>query len=82
MMCALTRRFTVSEGGLEPPCPIRALAPQASASTYSATRTWVRPVAPDSAETIASSERLTWRDLYLRWKALAVLKAGSNGVTR
>ena len=29
----------VSEGGLEPPCPLRALAPQASASTYSATRT-------------------------------------------
>jgi hypothetical protein len=52
----------VSEGGLEPPCPLRALAPQASASTYSATRTWVRPVAPDSAETIASSPRLTGRD--------------------
>ena len=31
------RRF-VREGGLEPPRPIRALAPQASASTYSATR--------------------------------------------
>ncbi|GAA4905049.1 recombinase family protein [Streptomonospora salina] len=30
----------VSEGGLEPPCPMRALAPQASASTYSATRTY------------------------------------------
>src|SRR5690349_8039255 len=30
----------VSEGGLEPPCPLRALAPQASASAYSATRTW------------------------------------------
>src|SRR6201994_1101114 len=30
---------TVSEGGLEPPCPLRALAPQASASAYSATRT-------------------------------------------
>jgi hypothetical protein len=29
----------VSEGGLEPPCPIRALAPQASASANSATRT-------------------------------------------
>ena len=29
------------EGGLEPPRPIRALAPQASASTYSATRAWV-----------------------------------------
>jgi hypothetical protein len=32
------QRF-VSEGGLEPPCPNRALAPQASASAYSATRT-------------------------------------------
>ena len=31
--------FNVSEGGLEPPCPLRALAPQASASAYSATRT-------------------------------------------
>src|SRR5258708_27813048 len=31
--------FTVSEGGLEPPCPFGALAPQASASAYSATRT-------------------------------------------
>src|SRR4029077_15303053 len=31
--------FWVSEGGLEPPCPLRALAPQASASAYSATRT-------------------------------------------
>src|SRR6516162_9177875 len=31
--------ITVSEGGLEPPCPLRALAPQASASAYSATRT-------------------------------------------
>ena len=30
----------VSEGGLEPPCPFGALAPQASASAYSATRTW------------------------------------------
>src|SRR4029453_13492164 len=29
----------VSEGGLEPPFPLRALAPQASASAYSATRT-------------------------------------------
>ena len=35
-----TRGFRcVSEGGLEPPCPIRALAPQASASANSATRT-------------------------------------------
>ena len=33
----------VREGGLEPPRPIRALAPQASASTYSATRAeWFR----------------------------------------
>ena len=31
--------INVSEGGLEPPCPLRALAPQASASAYSATRT-------------------------------------------
>src|ERR1039457_2069908 len=30
----------VSEGGLEPPCPFGALAPQASASAYSATRTY------------------------------------------
>ena len=30
----------VSEGGLEPPCPFGALAPQASASANSATRTW------------------------------------------
>ena len=29
----------VSEGGLEPPCPFGALAPQASASANSATRT-------------------------------------------
>ena len=53
----------VSEGGLEPPCPLRALAPQASASTYSATRTWVRPVAPDSAETIASRPGSIWPKL-------------------
>jgi site-specific DNA recombinase len=32
----------VSEAGLEPACPYRALAPQASASAYSATRTRVR----------------------------------------
>src|SRR5690242_7279593 len=32
-------KWVVSEGGLEPPCPLRALAPQASASAYSATRT-------------------------------------------
>jgi hypothetical protein len=36
---ALTCKNMVSEGGLEPPCPKRALAPQASASAYSATRT-------------------------------------------
>jgi len=36
---ALTCADVVSEGGLEPPCPLRALAPQASASAYSATRT-------------------------------------------
>src|SRR6185437_16432388 len=34
----------VSEGGLEPPCPLRALAPQASASAYSATRTQLAAV--------------------------------------
>jgi hypothetical protein len=41
----------VSEGGLEPPCPIRALAPQASASAYSATRTCTatRAYVPTSA---------------------------------
>ena len=81
-MCTLIRGNVVSEGGLEPPCPIRALAPQASASTYSATRTWVRPVAPDSAETISSSKRLTWRDLHPPWMAPAVPKAGSSRVTR
>ena len=32
-------KWLVSEGGLEPPCPFGALAPQASASAYSATRT-------------------------------------------
>ena len=36
----LTCGNSVSEGGLEPPCPFGALAPQASASAYSATRTW------------------------------------------
>ena len=43
---------TVSEGGLEPPCPLRALAPQASASTYSATRT--PPSSRTATRTIAS----------------------------
>ena len=38
----LTWENAVSEGGLEPPCPLRALAPQASASAYSATRTHAR----------------------------------------
>ena len=40
----------VSEGGLEPPCPFGALAPQASASAYSATRTqsWLRAGRPNS----------------------------------
>ena len=38
----LTCTNAVSEGGLEPPCPFGALAPQASASAYSATRTWAR----------------------------------------
>jgi hypothetical protein len=37
----LTWETSVSEGGLEPPCPFGALAPQASASAYSATRTWL-----------------------------------------
>jgi site-specific DNA recombinase len=32
-------KWSVSEGGLEPPCPFGALAPQASASANSATRT-------------------------------------------
>ena len=54
MMCALTRWFSVSEGGLEPPCPTRALAPQASASTYSATRTMGPSGRPNGGETIAS----------------------------
>ena len=35
-------KWFVSEGGLEPPCPFGALAPQASASAYSATRTWAQ----------------------------------------
>ena len=35
-------KWLVSEGGLEPPCPFGALAPQASASAYSATRTSAR----------------------------------------
>jgi hypothetical protein len=37
----------VSEGGLEPPCPFGALAPQASASAYSATRTRNPGVMPE-----------------------------------
>src|SRR5664280_3423499 len=46
--------IVVSERGLEPPCPLRALAPQASASTYSATRTSA-PVSPPARMTIATS---------------------------
>jgi hypothetical protein len=42
----LTWANSVSEGGLEPPCPFGALAPQASASAYSATRTWVSDMLP------------------------------------
>ena len=45
----LTWGNVVSEGGLEPPCPIRALAPQASASAYSATRTWDSGLLPGRA---------------------------------
>src|SRR3954452_3725619 len=40
-MTAMCLGALVSEGGLEPPCPFGALAPQASASAYSATRTWL-----------------------------------------
>ena len=54
MMWALIRQSDVSEGGLEPPCPTRALAPQASASTYSATRTMGPSGRPNGGETIAS----------------------------
>jgi hypothetical protein len=39
----------VSEGGLEPPPPIRGLAPQASASAYSATRTGCAAALPAAA---------------------------------
>src|ERR1700749_2119324 len=42
----VTWKNLVSEGGLEPPCPFGALAPQASASAYSATRTWVAATTP------------------------------------
>src|SRR5450759_1368695 len=48
--------ISVSERGLEPPCPLRALAPQASASTYSATRTSAL-VSPPARMTIATSSR-------------------------
>src|SRR5450759_4968932 len=48
--------IVVSERGLEPPCPLRALAPQASASTYSATRTSAL-VSPPARMTIATSSR-------------------------
>src|SRR4029453_5782661 len=45
----------VSEGGLEPPRPIRALGPQPSASAYSATPTWCTWVRADC------SKGATWR---------------------
>ncbi len=45
----------VSEGGLEPPCPFGALAPQASASAYSATRTW-SPASAGPAYTIPTPD--------------------------
>src|SRR5664280_47030 len=48
--------ISVSERGLEPPCPLRALAPQASASTYSATRTSAL-VSPPARMTIATPSR-------------------------
>src|SRR5450759_4719426 len=48
--------IVVSERGLEPPCPLRALAPQASASTYSATRTSAL-VSPPARMTIATPSR-------------------------
>jgi hypothetical protein len=82
MMCALTRRFTVSEGGLEPPCPIRALAPQASASTYSATRTLGPPGRPGQRRNYS---KLRARDLARfvpALEGLAVPKASSSRVTR
>lgn len=47
----------VSEGGLEPPPPIRGLAPQASASAYSATRTCGtdrRPLDPTTLHGVAA----------------------------
>src|SRR3954454_11215262 len=49
----------VSEGGLEPPRPFGALAPQASASAYSATRTSgprAVPPATSAAATLAKEE--------------------------
>src|SRR5665811_1434805 len=51
-----SHNLRVSERGLEPPCPLRALAPQASASTYSATRTSAL-VSPPARMTIATSSR-------------------------
>ena len=58
----------VSEGGLEPPCPIRALAPQASASTYSATRTWVARILRASQTTLTKSgcRRAPWQGRMVR----------------
>jgi site-specific DNA recombinase len=69
---SIGERF-VSEGGLEPPCPKRALAPQASASAYSATRTYAdhdlicRP--PHDSKTSRSAQ--------VRWPALRT--AGPSG---
>src|SRR5436309_13956265 len=51
---ALTGKDVVSEGGLEPPCPQRALAPQASASAYSATRTCAAATVSAGRLTIAN----------------------------
>jgi hypothetical protein len=43
----------VSEGGLEPPRPMRALGPQPSASAYSATPTWCTWVRADCSKGLA-----------------------------
>src|SRR6266568_5089073 len=52
----------VSEGGLEPPCPLRALAPQASASAYSATRTRLDVVDNHSSRITIANQVTTVRD--------------------
>src|SRR6266581_6108474 len=52
----------VSEGGLEPPCPLRALAPQASASAYSATRTHLDVVDNHSSRITIANQVTTVRD--------------------